>query len=193
MSLLLNLYNYIIRLASDAKAKYYLFILSFSESSFFPIPPDVMLLPMCMANHSRAWYFALITTVGSVLGGIFGYFIGSLSFDFIEPFLNNWGYIDSYLIAVQWFEDWGFWAVFIAGFSPIPYKMFTIAAGATYMPLIPFVIASVIGRGARFYLIALLVKVFGNQADIFIKRYIDRIGWGLVIIVALLVLMYLLF
>jgi membrane protein YqaA with SNARE-associated domain len=193
MSLLLNLYNYIIRLASNAKAKYYLFILSFSESSFFPIPPDVMLLPMCMANHSRAWYFALITTVGSVLGGIFGYFIGSYSFDFIEPFLNNWGYIDSYLIAVQWFEDWGFWAVFIAGFSPIPYKVFTIAAGATYMPLIPFVIASVIGRGARFYLIALLVKVFGNQADIFIKRYIDRIGWGLVIIVALLILMYLLF
>ena len=193
MSLLLNLYNYIIRLASDAKAKYYLFILSFSESSFFPIPPDVMLLPMCMANHSRAWYFASITTVGSVLGGIFGYFIGSYSFDFIEPFLNNWGYIDSYLIAVQWFEDWGFWAVFIAGFSPIPYKVFTIAAGATYMPLIPFVIASVIGRGARFYLIALLVKVFGNQADIFIKRYIDRIGWVLVIIVALMFLMYLLF
>ena len=193
MSLLLNLYNYIIRLASNAKAKYYLFILSFSESSFFPIPPDVMLLPMCMANYSRAWYFALITTVGSVLGGIFGYFIGSYSFDFIEPFLNNWGYIDSYLIAVQWFEDWGFWAVFIAGFSPIPYKVFTIAAGATYMPLIPFVISSVIGRGARFYLIALLVKVFGNQAYIFIKRYIDRIGWGLVIIVALLILMYLLF
>ena len=193
MSLLLNSYKYIIRLASAAKAKYYLFILSFSESSFFPIPPDVMLLPMCMADHSRVWYFAFITTVGSVLGGIFGYFIGSYSFDFIEPFLNNWGYIDSYLLAVEWFEDWGFWAVFIAGFSPIPYKVFTIAAGATYMPLIPFVIASVVGRGARFYLIAYLVKVFGKQADVLINRYMDRVGWILVSIIALLVATYLLF
>ena len=193
MSILLNSYNYIIHLASNAKAKYYLFILSFSESSFFPIPPDIMLLPMCMANHSRAWYFALITTVGSVLGGIFGYFIGSYSFDMIEPFLNNRGYIESYLLAVQWFEDWGFWAVFIAGFSPIPYKVFTIAAGATFMPLIPFIIASVIGRGARFYLIAFLVKVFGNKADALIKTYMDRIGWILIGIIALLVSVYLFF
>ena len=193
MSILLNSYNYIIHLASNAKAKYYLFILSFSESSFFPIPPDVMLLPMCIANHSRAWYFALITTVGSVLGGVLGYFIGSYSFDMIEPFLNNRGYIDSYLLAVQWFEDWGFWAVFIAGFSPIPYKVFTIAAGATFMPLIPFIIASVIGRGARFYLIAWLVKVFGNKADALIKRYMDRIGWILISIIALLVAVYLSF
>ena len=193
MSLLLNSYNHIIRLASNAKAKYYLFILSFSESSFFPIPPDVMLLPMCMANHSRVWYFALITTVGSVLGGIFGYFIGSYSFDIIEPFLKNGGYIDSYLLAVQWFDDWGFWAIFIAGFSPIPYKVFSIAAGATLMPLIPFIIASVIGRGARFYLIACLVKVFGNQADALIKRYMDRIGWILISIIALLVAVYLFF
>jgi membrane protein YqaA with SNARE-associated domain len=146
-----------------------------------------------MANHSRAWYFALITTVGSVLGGIFGYFIGSYSFDMIEPFLNNRGYIESYLLAVQWFEDWGFWAVFIAGFSPIPYKVFTIAAGATFMPLIPFIIASVIGRGARFYLIACLVKVFGNKADALINRYMDRVGWILVSIIALLVATYLLF
>lgn len=193
MSILLNSYNYIIHLASNAKAKYYLFILSFSESSFFPIPPDVMLLPMCMANHSRAWYFALITTVGSVLGGIFGYFIGSYSFDMIEPFLNNRGYIESYLLAVQWFEDWGFWAVFIAGFSPIPYKVFTIAAGTTFMPLIPFIIASVIGRGARFYLIAYLVKVFGNKADALIKGYMDRISWILIGIIALLVSVYLFF
>lgn len=193
MSLLLNSYNYIIRLASAAKAKYYLFLLSFSESSFFPIPPDVMLLPMCMANHSRAWYFAFLTTAGSVLGGIFGYFIGSYSFDYIEPLLNKWGYIDSYILAVQWFEEWGFWAVFIAGFSPIPYKVFTIAAGATYMPLIPFIFASVIGRGARFYLIAFLVKVFGVHADALIKKYMDRVGWILIGIVALLVVMYLLF
>ena len=91
MSLLLNSYNHIIRLASNAKAKYYLFILSFSESSFFPIPPDVMLLPMCIANHSRAWYFALITTVGSVLGGIFGYFIGSIPFGLILTKISGLG------------------------------------------------------------------------------------------------------
>ena len=184
MSILLNSYNYIIHLASNAKAKYYLFILSFSESSFFPIPPDVMLLPMCIANHSRAWYFALITTVGSVLGGIFGYFIGSYSFDMIEPFLNNRGYIESYLLAVQWFEDWGFWAVFIAGFSPIPYKVFTIGAGVLQMAFLPFIIASAIGRGARFFLVSALMKWGGVKMEQKLRQYIEVLGWAVVALIA---------
>lgn len=112
------------------RAPWYLGGLSFAESSFFPIPPDLMLAPMCLASPARAWRFALLTTVTSVAGGLFGYLIGYYAFEAIEPLLRHIGHWDRYRIAVVWFERWGFWAVFIAGFSPIPYKVFTIAAHA---------------------------------------------------------------
>ena len=95
--------------------------------------------------------------------------------------------MNSYLLAEQWFRDWGFWAVFIAGFSPIPYKVFTIAGGAMHMAFAPFVLASLVGRGARFYLIAYLVKVFGNKADTLIRRYMDKIGWFIIICILSLI------
>ena len=186
----LELYEYVLKLASHARAKYYLFLLSVSESSFFPIPPDVMLLPMCLSNPTKALRFALITTIGSVLGGIIGYLIGIYAFGFIEPYLYNWGYIPAYERAVLWFEEWGFWAIFIAGFSPIPYKVFTIAGGALAMPLLPFIIASVIGRGARFYLVALFVIMFGQQADTLIRQHMTKLVWGTVLIILLLLLLF---
>ena len=186
----LELYEYVLKLASHARAKYYLFLLSVSESSFFPIPPDVMLLPMCLSNPKKAWRFALITTIGSVLGGVIGYLIGVYAFGFIEPYLYNWGYIPAYERAVLWFEEWGFWAIFIAGFSPIPYKVFTIAGGALAMPLLPFIIASVIGRGARFYLVALFVIMFGQKADTLIRQHMTKLVWGTVLIILLLLLLF---
>ena len=185
MKILKNLYNYTLRLAAHAKASYYLFALSFAESSFFPIPPDVMLAPMCLANPKKVWRFAFLTTVGSVLGGALGYFIGKFSFDYIEPFIEQLGYIIAYQDAVNWFNNWGFWAILIAGFSPIPYKVFTIAAGALNMAFLPFIIGSVIGRGSRFYLLAFLVKLFGDKIDSMLNKYMDRIGWGLVILIFL--------
>ena len=186
----LALYEYVLKLASHAKAKYYLFFLSVSESSFFPIPPDVMLLPMCLANPSKAWRFALITTVGSVLGGIIGYLIGIYAFGFIEPYLYDWGYMPAYERAVMWVDEWGFWAVFIAGFSPIPYKIFTIAGGVMIMPILPFVSASIIGRGARFYLIALFVIMFGKQADELIRKHMGKLIWGAVILITLILFLF---
>ena len=186
----LELYEYVLKLANHAKAKYYLFFLSVAESSFFPIPPDVMLLPMCLSNPKKAWKFALITTVGSVLGGIIGYLIGVYAFGFIEPYLYDWGYMPSYERALQWFEEWGFWAIFIAGFSPIPYKVFTIAGGALAMPLLPFILASVIGRGARFYLVALFVIMYGNQADNLIRDHMSKFVWGAVLLIILLLLLF---
>lgn len=187
MKKLHQLYNYILRLASHKKASYYLFILSVSESSFFPIPPDVMLAPMCLAKPSKLWNFAFITTIGSVLGGVVGYFIGKFLFDNIEPLIEIMGYVIAYQSAVLWFNDWGFWAILIAGFSPIPYKVFTIAAGALNMAFLPFLIGSAIGRGARFYLLAYLVKIFGTKIDYMLKRYMDKIGWiSLVIIIIIL-------
>ena len=190
MHKLLACYDYILRLASHAKATYYLFLLSVAESSFFPIPPDVMLLPMCLAQPNRVWRLAGITTIGSVLGGVIGYAIGAYAFGFIEPVLADSGYMDSYLHAVRWFEEWGFWAIFVAGFSPIPYKVFTIAGGAMGMALLPFVVASFIGRGARFYLLALLIRVFGHTADSLVRKHMDRIGWMIVgmILIGIIVL-----
>lgn len=190
MHKLLACYDYILRLASHAKATYYLFLLSVAESSFFPIPPDVMLLPMCLAQPNRVWRLAGITTIGSALGGVIGYAIGAYAFGFIEPVLADSGYMDSYLDAVRWFEEWGFWAIFVAGFSPIPYKVFTIAGGAMGMALLPFVVASFIGRGARFYLLALLIRVFGHTADSLVRKHMDRIGWMMVgmILIGIIVL-----
>ena len=187
MKKLHQFYNYILRLASHSKASYYLFILSVTESSFFPIPPDVMLAPMCLAKPSKAWNFALITTIGSVLGGVVGYLIGKFLFENIEPLIERMDYMVAYQNSVIWFNEWGFCAILIAGFSPIPYKVFTIAAGALSMAFLPFVIGSAIGRGARFYLLAFFVRLFGEKIDYMLKKYIDRIGWGLVFIVIIIV------
>ncbi|MDZ4200792.1 MAG: YqaA family protein [Gallionella sp.] len=166
-------------------APWYLGGMSFAESSFFPIPPDVMLAPMCLANPARAWWFALLTTLTSVAGGLFGYAIGYFAFDAIEPWLRETRYWESYLLAVDWFGRWGFWAVFVAGFSPIPYKVFTIAAGVLSMALLPFVVASLIGRGARFFLVAALMKWGGAGMEAALHRHVDRLGWATVAIIAL--------
>jgi len=169
--------------AKHPHANRYLAGLSFAESSFFPIPPDVMLAPMSLAKPDKAWRYALLTTVASVLGGIFGYLIGMFAFDLIEPWLHKLGYWSRYTNAVTWFETWGIWIVFLAGFSPIPYKIFTITAGALSMAFLPFVLASVIGRGARFYLVAGLMVWGGQRMEDMLQKYIDRLGWLLILVV----------
>ncbi len=190
MKIFSSLYQRAMQWARLPNAPWYLGILSFTESSFFPIPPDVMLAPMSLANPARAWRFALITTVTSVLGGLFGYFIGATLFEVIEPTLKTSSYWPHYLTAVQWFEKWGFWAIFVAGFSPIPYKVFTIAAGTLSMALLPFTLASIIGRGARFYMVAGLMKWGGQRMEAVLHKYVDRIGWATVALVALAVLFF---
>lgn len=189
MNIFSPLYTRAMQWARHKHAPWYLGAMSFAESSFFPIPPDVMLAPMSLANPSRAYFFALLTTVTSVLGGIFGYFIGVFAIDMIEPFLRDSSYWASYLKAQEWFDRWGFWAIFIAGFSPIPYKVFTIAAGAASMAMIPFVLASMIGRGARFYLVAGLMAWGGPKMEATLHRYVDRIGWATVAVVIVAVLL----
>ena len=179
------LYQRAMQWSRHRHAPWYLGGLSFAESSFFPIPPDVMLAPMSLANPSRAWRFAMITTLASVAGGLFGYLIGHYAFDMIEPWLRTTKYWASYEVAVDWFGRWGFWAVFIAGFSPIPYKVFTIAAGALSMALLPFTLASLIGRGARFFLVAGLMAWGGARMEAVLHRYVDRLGWATVILVVI--------
>lgn len=186
----LRLYERVMRWSAHRHAPRYLAGLSFAESSFFPIPPDVMLAPMALAQPRRAWRLAALTTVASVLGGVFGYLIGRFAFEFLEPLLHQFGYWEAFLRAKDWFEQWGFWAIFLAGFTPIPYKVFTIAAGVVAMPFLPFVLGSLIGRGARFFLVAGLMVWGGARMELLVRTYIDRIGWLLVIAVIVLYLVY---
>ena len=190
MQIFSPLYRHAMVWSRHQRAPWYLGSLSFAESSFFPIPPDVMLAPMCLARPARAWWFALLTTLASVAGGLFGYGIGYYAFDAIEPWLRDSRYWESYLIAVRWFDHWGFWAVFIAGFSPIPYKVFTVAAGALSMALLPFTLASLIGRGARFFLVAGLMAWGGARMEAVLHRYVDRLGWATIALLVLGVLIY---
>jgi len=174
------LYERVLGWARHPHAERYLGGLSFAESSFFPVPPDVMLAPMCLADRSKAWRFASVTTVASLLGGIAGYFIGYFLFENIEPWLHDMGYWPAYLKGKEWFDIWGVWAVFVAGFSPIPYKVFTISAGVAVLNFPGFVVASLIGRGARFFLVAGLVFAGGARIEALLPKYVERIGWATV-------------
>ncbi len=182
MKLFTSLYETSLKWAKHKHAEKYLAGLSCAESTFFPIPPDVMLAPMVLGQIDKAWRFAWVTTVASVVGGILGYILGYYAFEsFIEPLVIDWGYQEKLILAKEWFSKYGVWVVFIAGFSPIPYKVFTISAGALSMAFIPFVIASAIGRGARFFLVAAFMKYGGPPMEAKLKDYIEFIGWGIVV------------
>ena len=182
------LYDRAMGWARHAHAQWYLAMLSFAESSFFPIPPDVMLAPMCMARPERARCYALLTTIASVLGGVAGYLIGLLAFHWVEPLLIEYGYHARYLLVREWFDQWGFWAIFLAGFSPIPYKLFTISAGVVGMNIPAFLLASAVGRGGRFFLVAMLMAKGGPAMEAKLRKHIDLLGWLTVLVVALALL-----
>lgn len=190
MKIFSPLYERAMQWARHPKAPWYLGGLSFAESSFFPIPPDVMLAPMCLAQPRRAFGFATLTTLTSVLGGILGYLIGALAFDLIEPWLIQSSYHEKYLLARDWFGEWGWLAIFIAGFSPIPYKVFTITAGVIAMSFVPFLLASFVGRGARFYLVATLMAWGGERMEQKLRQWVDWLGWLTVLLVLIIVAVY---
>jgi membrane protein YqaA with SNARE-associated domain len=159
------------RMAAHRKAPHALFWVAFTESSFFPIPPDAMLIPMVVANRARAWAYAAIATVGSVLGGVVGYAIGY----FLYETLGQW-LINLYGLAAQFeayraaYNEWGLWIILIKGLTPIPYKLVTIASGAAAFDFWVFVAASIVTRGARFFLVAALLYRFGEPIREFIER-----------------------
>lgn len=188
MTLFGPLYDRVLALAAHRHAERWLVGLSFAESSFFPIPPDVLLAPMTLARPERGWWLALITTLASVVGGLLGYLIGWFAFDLIEPVIVRLGYAEAYATASAWFDRYGFWAVLVAGFSPVPYKVFTIAAGALHMLLPGFALASLLGRGGRFFLVAGILVLGGPRMARGLRRHIDTLGWITVAaIVALIV------
>lgn len=182
------LYEKMLKWAQYKNAPYYLYGLSFAESSVFPIPPDFMLAPMALAKPDHAWRYALWTTVASVLGGIFGYFIGVFAFMLVQPLLIHLGYAPTIKNIEHWFQTWGFWVMFVAGFAPIPYKLFTITAGAVNIAFLPFILGSFVGRGGRFFLVTALIRFGGEPMKKTLESYIELIGW---LVLLMLVLGYL--
>ena len=184
MKIFTPLYSAVLRWATHRHASRYLSALSFAESSFFPIPPDVMLAPMVLARRDQAWFLAGLTTVASVAGGLFGYLIGKFLFGTVaEPIIEFYDAGSGFERARTWFEIYGVWVVFVAGFTPIPYKIFTISAGLIGMSLVPFLLASLVGRGARFFLVAGLIFFGGEALETQLRRHVDAIGWATVVVV----------
>jgi membrane protein YqaA with SNARE-associated domain len=166
-----KLYDWMMRMAAGPKAPYALGAVSFAESSFFPIPPDVMLIPMVIANRAKAWWYATLATVTSVIGGIAGYAIGYFLFESIgRPILAFYGHADSLEPALKLFRDWGVWILIAKGWTPLPFKVLTILSGMAHMALGPFIVASIISRAMRFFLVAGLLYFFGEPIRDFIEK-----------------------
>lgn len=180
-----KIYDSVFHLSKENGAIYWLFAVAFIESSFFPIPPDVMLIPMILAAPKKAWSIAGVATVGSVIGAYLGYAIGFYFFQLIaEPLLNFYGYLEKFNSFKDLYNQYGAWIVFGAGITPFPYKIITIASGVVHMNLIVFTIASIIARGMRFFLVAWLLKKYGETMREFIEK---NLGWLSVLFLLLLI------
>jgi len=188
MKLFAPLYERALRWAAHRHAPYYLGALSFAESTFFPVPPDVMLAPMTVAQPKRWSRLALLTTLASVIGGLVGYAMGYGALELVLPWLERFGYAETFRHIQTLFEEYGFWIVLIAGFTPIPYKVFTIASGAAGMLLPLFALGSVIGRGGRFFLVAGLIAWGGEAFEARLRRYIEWLGWAIALAAAAAIL-----
>ncbi len=171
------LYNWILRQAEKPFAAWILFVMALAEASFFPVPPDVLLLPMAVARRGRAWHLAAVCTAGSVIGGLLGYGIGY----FAMATLGQW-IVDTYHLqsAFQKFHDefnrWGVMIILAKGLTPIPFKLVTIASGVAQLNIVAFVLASLATRGLRFFIIAALVKKFGAPIKVFIEKYLTWVA-----------------
>lgn len=171
-----SLYDWVLRWAEHPKAPWALFLLAFSESSIFPIPPDVLLIVMAVAAPARSLYFATLCSAGSVLGGILGYVIGSEFYEVVgRPIVNFYGAQASYLYLQDLYRRHDALAVAIAGFSPVPYKIATIAGGVFKIHFWRFVAVSAVSRSARFFIVALMIRAVGERARDFIDRYFNAL------------------
>jgi len=171
-----TLYDWTIRQAHSPQALWILALVAFIESSVFPIPPDILMIPMILAAPRKAFVIAAVATVSSVLGGMFGYWIGAVFFDQIGlPVLEFYGKTDNCETFRQTYNDWGAWAVLIAGVTPFPYKVVTILSGSTGLDLVVFTLASILARGLRFFIVAALLWKFGAPIRDFIERRLSLV------------------
>jgi len=178
-----NIYDWMMRTASDKRAPYALGAVSFIESSFFPIPPDVMLIPMVLSNREKAWWYATIATVTSVLGGLLGYAIGYYAYEAVGlPILKFYGKEHALYSFIQFVHEYGVPAIIIKGATPIPFKVVTIAAGVAKMDLLAFIGATIVARSMRFYLVAGLLYFFGQPIKEFIERRLTLVTTVFVVV-----------
>jgi len=177
MKLFGPLYDRCRTLAAHRHAPVWLGSLSAIESIFFPVPPDVMLAPMALARPAAWWRYALLTTLASVLGGLVGYALGYFALESVLPWVERAGHGGTYARVQALFSTYGVWIMFVAAFTPIPFKVFTLAGGAAAMPLLPFALASLVGRGLRFGLVAGVVAWGGPRVEPVLRRYIEIVGW----------------
>jgi len=185
------LYRKTLEWAKHPQAEKLLSVVSFAESSFFPIPVDVMLAPMSLADRSKAWRYAFLATVFSVLGALFGYAIGALLFESVgQQLIATMNWQEKFTKVQQGFDEYGVWIILIASFTPFPYKIVTISAGIFSVALLPFIVLSIIGRGARFYMVCGLVKVFGNQIEDVLDKWVERIGWVSLVLLVIAAVIY---
>jgi len=176
------LYDWTLRLAGHRHAVRWMAFISFCESSFFPIPPDVMVVPMVLARRDQAYLIATVCTVSSVLGAMFGYAIGMFLFESLPRWLVEFYGLGEGVARFRiWYQEWGAWVILIKGFTPIPFKLVTIASGVAAFSFPIFVAASVVTRGARFFLIAWLLRRYGAPMQEFIERRLTLVGWVLLI------------
>jgi len=177
-----RLYDWTLHWAHTKYGTPALFFLAVAESSFFPIPPDVLLTALSLSRRQKALWYALVCSVGSVIGGVIGYYIGYALWESVKDFFFSYVFKEEVFNKVgAWYEQGAFWYIFIAAFTPIPYKVFTVAAGVYHqlIPLWVLVVASVIGRSARFFLVAGLLYFFGDRMRAFVEKYFDRLLWAL--------------
>lgn len=177
-------YERALRWAAHPKAPWFLTGLSFIEAIFFPIPPEVMLAPMSLAQPKRAFWYATISLAGSLAGMFIGYALGYYALEWALPLVHSLGYADEFESIKQQAAENGFWLLLIAGFTPIPFKVFTIASGAVGMPLLPFFFGALIGRGKRVFLVALAIRLGGERAEAALRRHIEPIGWAALVLLA---------
>ncbi len=181
-----RLYDWVLRWAETPYGSWALLVLAFCESSFFPIPPDVLLIALAISIPKRAFYYALLCSVGSVAGGMFGYLIGQEFMELIGlPIIRFYGVMDHYDSIQALYQKYDAWAVGIAGFTPIPYKVFTISAGAFKINFLVFLIASTVSRSARFFLVGSLIFFFGPPIRAFIDRYFEILAMAFVVLLIL--------
>lgn len=182
------LYERCLGWARHRHAPRYLAAMSAAESVVFPIPPDVMLAPMALARPEAWWRYALLCTLASVAGGLLGYVLGSYALDLIWPWMQRMGWEPAFLKVQEMFQRYGFVFVFLAAFTPIPFKVFTIASGALGVGLLPFLLGSLIGRGTRFFLVAGLIAWGGERLEAMLRRYVEALGWFAVALVGLVLI-----
>lgn len=172
-----KIYDYTLDLAGRKNALAWLFAISFIESSFFPIPPDIMIIPMVLATPKQAYKIAGVALIASILGGYLGYAIGVFGFEMIaKPLLTFYGYMDGFTKFENYYHEYGAWIVFGAGITPFPYKIITIASGVVRLDLVVFTVASILARGFRFYIIAWLLKRFGTPMKTFIEKNLNLLS-----------------